>query len=293
MKNLYLFAMSFLAVSISLNAQTYQNTTATVASDATARISACGFGTQPGVTMSAITIPLVGTIADPNKITVNLSVNAEWLGDVVIELVSPAGQALTLIRRIGGGNNSSCGDSSSFIAANILGFNSSNTALIDAAAYASGVAIPAGNYAPTYGTAPFPQHHPGNMTTFLNGRTLNGEWRLIIYDYGVSGLSNINSWQIIVGAGALLKTNEGGIYGSEISLQQNPVQDYLRLNVQTGFKNLVFEIYDAAGQVIKKENMLNSKTDFSIDVKTLSPGMYLLVPIQDGVRKQTIKFIKK
>ena len=293
MKKLNILAICFTAVSSFTQAQTYQNNTATVAADALSRLSGCGYGTQPVVSMSSIIVPLVGTIADPTKITVNLSLNSAWLGDVVVELVSPAGQALTLIRRIGANLNSSCEDSSTFVAANILGFNSSNVALIDAATILSGLPIPAGNYAPTYGNAPFPQHHPGNMTTFLNGRTLNGDWRLIMYDYGTGELSNINSWQIIVGAGALLKSNEGGVFSNDISLQQNPVQDYLKLNVQKDFKNLVFEIYHTSGKMVKTENILNTKSDFNIDVRNLSPGMYLLLPVKDGERKQAIKFIKK
>lgn len=293
MKKLNILAICFTAMCSFTQAQTYQNNTATVAADAVSRLSGCGFGTQPGVSMSVITVPLVGVIADPSKITVNLSINAVWLGDVVVELVSPSGQAITLIRRIGASTNSGCGDSSSFIAANILGFNSGNVAAIDAGAVALGLPIPAGNYKPTYGTAPFPQHHPGDLSTFLNGRTLNGDWRLIIYDYGVGESTNINSWQIIVGAGAMMKSNEAGVFGSDISLKQNPVQDQLLLNVKDDFKTLFLEIYDASGKMVKNENLLRNSKNPQIDVTTLSPGMYLLTPIKDGERKQTIKFIKK
>lgn len=210
-----------------------------------------------------------------------------------MELVSPSGEAITLIRRLGAGINQSCGDSSSFIATNILGFNSTNTNLIDAAAVGLTVPIPAGNYTPTYGLASFPKHHPGIMSTFLQGRQLNGEWRLIIYDYGFGELSNINSWQIIVGTGATMKSNETGIFGSEISLKQNPVDDYLMVDVTNDFKSLNLEIYDASGKIVKKENLLKNSKNIQIDVRNLSPGMYLLTPVKDGERKRAIKFIKK
>ena len=131
------------------------------------------------------------------------------------------------------------------------------------------------------------------MTTFLNGRQLNGEWRLYIYDYGQGEATGINSWQIIIGNGATMKTKESGIFGNAISLKENPVQDQLLLNVTEDFKNLVVEIYDGSGKAVKKETILNGRNDFNIDVRTLSPGMYLLIPIKDGERQQTIKFIKK
>ena len=82
-------------------AQTYQNNTPATAVDGITRAGACGYSTQPGVNMSEIAVPLVGTIVDPSKITVNLSIGAVWLGDVVVELVSPGGEGITLIRRIG------------------------------------------------------------------------------------------------------------------------------------------------------------------------------------------------
>lgn len=290
--------LNFLALGLILSAgfsqaQTYQNNTATAAADAVQRLSICGYGVQPGVNMSTINIPITGNITDPSKITVNVSLDASWLGDVVLELLSPSGQAITLIRRIGAAVNSSCGDSSSFIPSNILSFNSSNTAFIDAAAVGFFVGIPAGNYQPTYGTASYPKHHPGSMNTFLQGTQLNGEWRLYIYDYGVTELSNINSWQIIVANGATLKSSETGTFGSEISIKQNPVDDYLMVDVTNDFKSLNLEIYDASGKRIKSENLFKNTKNLQLDVRNLSPGMYLLTPVKDGERKQAIKFIKK
>ncbi|KEY19958.1 proprotein convertase P-domain-containing protein [Kaistella antarctica] len=293
MKKLYFLAVSLLALSSILNAQTYQNIVPTTLVDAISRSGGCGYNTQPGMNISSITVPLIGTIVDPTKITLNVSLKAAWLGDISVELVSPTGEAITLIRRIGAIFNSSCGDSSSFIPGNVLSFNAANTTLIDAEAISNGFPIPPGNYAPTYSIATYPKLNPGNLTTFLTGKQLSGEWRLYIYDYGQGEATGINSWQIIIGSGATMKTIESGVFGNDISLKQNPVQDQLLFNVQKDFKNLVFEIYDPSGKMIKKENMLNSRKDFNIDVRTLSPGMYLLIPVKDGERQQTIKFIKK
>ena len=294
MKKLNFLAICFTAMCSFTQAQTYQNTTATPDAVAENRIApGCGYNTQPGVQISQIIVPLVGTITNASKITVNVALTSSWLGDVTVDLVSPQGQAITLIRRIGANLVTSCGDSSDFAAANILGFNSENTTLIDAAGAGPTIAIPAGNYAPTYGNAPYPTHNPGSLATFFAGKQLDGDWRLIIYDYGLGEPSTIASWQIIVAAGATMKTNESGVFGNDISLKQNPVEDYLQLDVKNSFKNLIFEIYDASGKMVKNETMLNSRNDFKIDVRTLSPGMYLLVPTKDGERQQTIKFIKK
>ena len=293
MKKLNFFVCAlFLSIGFS-QAQTYQNNTATEPVDGITRLGACGGLTDPGVNMSVINVPLTGSIIDPSKITVNLSISANWLGDVAAELITPSGEAITLIRRIGALSITSCGDSSSFVAGNILGFNSANTSPIDHTAVGVGIAIPAGNYAPSYGTAMFPNHHPGVMSTFLNGKQLNGNWRLIIYDYGTTDPTILNSWQIIVGAGATLKSSETGTFGSEISIKKNPVDDYLMVDVTDDFKSLNLEIYDASGKKIKSENLLRNAKNIQLDVRNLAPGMYLLIPVKDGERKQAIKFIKK
>lgn len=293
MKKLNFLTLGLILLGGVSKAQTYQNNVQTSLVDGVTRASACGFGTQPGVEMSDITIPLTGTIVDPSKITINISVSSPWLGDLVVDLVSPSGDAITLIRRLGATQNAGCGDSSSFTPANILAFNSSNTTQIDVSSIGLGVAVPAGNYAPTYSTAKYPIHNPGDLSTFLNGKPLNGTWRLFIYDYGNTDPSGLSSWQMVVANGALLKTNETGTFGSEISLKQNPVEDYLLIDAKNDFKSLNLEIFDASGRLVKNEDILRSSKSVQLDVRNLSSGLYLLIPIKDGERKQAIKFIKK
>ena len=295
MKTLNFLALAMLLIAGLSKAQTFQNNTATApAVDGVQRSGACGGETQPGVNMSIINVPITGTISDPSKITINLDISAAWLGDVAAELITPSGDAITLIRRIGASSLTSCGDSSSFLAGNILGFNSANTNQIDAASITVGVPVPPGNYSPTYGTNKFPLHHPGVMSTFLTGKQLSGNWRLVIYDYGVGDPTTLNSWQIIVAAGATLKTaNVSATFGSVISLKQNPVEDNLLIDVNTDFKTLNLEIYDASGKIVKKESVLRNLKDIKIPAKDLASGMYILVPIKDGQKIQPIKFIKK
>lgn len=245
--------------------------------------------------MSEISVPISGTIADPSKITFNLSLNATWLGDVAADLITPSGEAITLIRRIGTSTNiDGCGDSSNFIAANPLSFNSANTTLIDAGSLVDAGNVPVGNYAPTAGTAAYPAHNMVNMATFLNGKQINGNWRLIIYDYGAGDPSNIASWQMIIGTGALLRANDSGIFTSEIIVKENPVKDQLLLKLNNNdFKSLTLEIFDASGKLIQKESVPRQAQDFEINASNWSPGLYLLVPIKDGERKQAIKLNKK
>ena len=294
MKKFDLLALVLFLCGIFSQAQTFQNTTASTVVDGVQRAGQCGFGVQPGVEMSNITVSTVGTIIDPSKITINLSIDAGWLGDVVVDLVSPQGEAVTLIRRINAISNTACGDSSNFAAANILSFNSSNTAQIDHSAGTSAYDIPSGNYLPSFGTAKYPIHAPTNLATFFTGRQLNGEWRLVVYDYGVGEPTTLQSWQMIVGTGATLKTSDvAATFGSVISLKQNPVEDFLLIDVNTDFKSLNLEIYDASGKIVKKENVLRGAKDLRIPASELTPGMYLLVPIKDGQKIQPIKFIKK
>lgn len=280
---------------IKFHAQTYQNIAPTIPIDGINRLGDCGANVQPGVHMSVINIPITGTISDPSKITFNLSLNATWLGDVDADIISPSGDAITLIRRIGtSNNNNSCGDSSNFLPANVLSFNSSNVNVIDAVSLTDAQNVPAGNYAPTIGLAKYPTHNVIGMSPFLTGKQVNGDWTLIIYDYGAGDPSNIASWQIILNSGAFLKTSESGIFTSEIIVKENPVKEKLLLKLNNSdFKSLILEIYDASGKLIKKESVPREATDFEINASNWYPGLYLLVPIKDGDRKQPIKLLKK
>lgn len=292
MKKLNILAICFTVMCSFTQAQTYQNNTPTADAVAETRIGGCGYNVQPGVQMTVINIPIVGTISDASKITINLGLNSQWLGDVTVDLINPEGQAITLIRRLGANLVTSCGDSSKFSGTNILSFNSTHTTLIDFSILSTAT-IPAGNYAPTYGNAPYPTHNPGTLAAFLPGKKLDGEWRLILYDYGTGEPSSIASWQMIIGNGATMKSIEAGVFGNELSLKQNPVQDQLLLNMKDDFKSLSLGIYDASGKMVKNDNILRNSKNFQVDVRNLSPGMYLLVPTKDGEKKQSIKFIKK
>jgi len=133
-----------------------------------------------------------------------------WLGDVVAKLGTPGGTSCALIKRLGATSDTSCGDSSDFATGNVLSFNAANTTTINFATPGSTQSIPAGSYAPTGGTvSPFPTDIPlCNLTTFLNGVAVNGNWTMTLYDNGEEDTGSLNSWQIIFSTGFDLDTKD-------------------------------------------------------------------------------------
>lgn len=290
MKTLLTLSALFLST-LSAKAQVYENNTALAPLDGANIISGCGIGTDYAINSNAITIPLTGTIADASKITFNISLNATWGGDVAVDIIEPNGSVMTLIKRIGSITNNGCGTSSKFVAANIISFNSANTNTIQTTV----TPIPAGNYLPTGNATIYPFHNLTNMATFLNGKNINGIWRILVYDYGTGDATTLNSWSISVANGATLKTNEaGGVFASTVSIKENPVGDMLLLGInKDSFKTMNLQVYDTSGRMVKSFDLNNGKRDTELDVSNLSPSNYLLVPIIDGEKTQALKFIKK
>ena len=288
----FLVAMS-MGVNICLS-QVYQNNTALPAIDANSINSsnACGLYTDYSIQISTINIPLTGNIIDPSKITFNISLSAVWAGDVAVDIIAPNSSVMTLIKRIGATNSIGCGSSTHFVTENILSFNSSNTTPIPSSGNNN---IPSGNYSPTGDATIYPFHNLTNMATFLNGKNINGIWRILVYDYGTGDATTLNSWSISVANGATLKTNEaGGVFASTVSIKENPVGDMLLLGInKDSFKTMNLQVYDTSGRMVKSFDLNNGKRDTELDVSNLSPSNYLLVPIIDGEKTQALKFIKK
>lgn len=296
MKTIFIFLVAFMLSNTVINAQLYTNSTPSATADAvditgSGITTACGINVQPAIKASVINVPITGTISDPTKVTIHLSLVAAWGGDVAVDLLTPDSKVITIIKRLGAGSNVSCGSSVDFVSTNTLSFNSTNTSTI----LTTTNPIPAGNYLPTGDTSIYPLHNVISLDTFLNGKLVNGNWKLYVYDYGVGDPVNINSWSLQFDAGALLKTTDvGGVFGNIVSIKENPVKDNLLISInKKDFRNMKLDIFDGTGKLITSENLLKGKSDLSLDVSFLSPGMYLLVPIVDGEKTQALKFIKK
>jgi len=76
--------------------------------------------------------------------------------------------------------------------------------------------------------------------------------------------------------------------GSKISYYPNPVIDYLTITNDAKIRNI--EIYNAMGQRVLDETVNAEKG--SVDMRKLSPGMYLL-KVNSDKESQTLKILKK
>lgn len=77
-----------------------------------------------GVVTTTLNIPNQGIVKDGTKVTLDLELAHTFCGDIVVELIAPSGESISLIKRL----KSSSGDSSAnFVQGNIYSFNGMNT----------------------------------------------------------------------------------------------------------------------------------------------------------------------
>ncbi len=284
----------FFLVSCGLaNAQTYSFNTVTPIPDGVG--SSCASGaTTIGSVVTTINVPLTPTITDPTKVTINLDLVHTWLGDVVAKLGTPSGASCALIKRMGATSDTSCGDSSDFASGNILSFNAANTTTINVTTPGSTQSIPAGSYAPTAGTSTFPTDIPlCNLSTFLNGVAVNGNWTMTLYDNGEEDTGSLNAWQIIFSTGFDLDTQDF-LFTKRISVLGNPFTETLNLKLNEP-GDTVLRIYSIDGrEVFTKSYAANDVTqNINIDSSSWQQGIYLLVPEVEGRKLNAIKLAKK
>lgn len=86
-----------------------------------------------------------------------------------------------------------------------------------------------------------------------------------------------------------LATEASTVNSKSISINENPVNDILKLNIDKNFdaKNSTIAIVDASGRVLKSE-----KLSENINVKSLKAGIYF-VQINGANNKSALRFIKK
>ncbi|WP_447635963.1 proprotein convertase P-domain-containing protein [Flavobacterium microcysteis] len=275
------------------NAQTYSFNTVTPIPDGVG--SSCASGaTSIGNVVTTINVPISATITDPTKVTINLDLVHTWLGDVVAKLGTPGGTSCALIKRMGSTTDTSCGDSSDFATGNVLSFNAANTTTINVVTPSAVQSIPAGSYAPTGGTSSFPTDAPlCNLTTFLNGVAVNGNWTMTLYDNGNEDTGSLNSWQIIFSTGFDLDTKDF-LFTKRISVLGNPFTETLTLKLNEPGDTLL-RIYSIDGREVftTSYDANDVSQNITIDSSSWQQGIYLLIPEVGGHKLNAIKLAKK
>jgi subtilisin-like proprotein convertase family protein len=178
---------------------TLENNTVTDVPDATGS-GECGNSVTPGTIESKIVIDKDGIISNPTKVSVELDLSHPFGGDLVVQLIAPSGESCALIKRIGTTTTSdtSCGNTTDFVAGNKLTFNATFTNTTFASP------IITGNYAPLTGLSTFPSTVPlVSLTSFFTGKNIKGEWKIKMYDFGKADVGKLNSWKLKFEAGAL------------------------------------------------------------------------------------------
>lgn len=184
-------------------ASTHSNESILTVPDATVNI------TSPGSATSIITVNKSGIIADPSKVSIEINLEGTWCGEVVVELISPSGSSVGLLKRMGFVGLSGAdpaGDSSNFDGNNTLTFNSLSTTQLPFEALDASSAFVFGNYAPTgFNSATL---EPINvlmtpLNTFFQNKNIEGNWKLKIYDMVQTDINKLISWRIKFDTGAL------------------------------------------------------------------------------------------
>ncbi|MCG3164755.1 MAG: hypothetical protein POELPBGB_00514 [Bacteroidia bacterium] len=169
---------------------------------------------QPGTTVGnggpyPSTISVSGMPGTITNVTVALTnISHTFPDDIDMVLVSPTGQAVTLMSDVGGTND--------LINVNLT-FADGSPAMSD------GGAIPSGTYAPTDFTTPdnYPAPGPGGVSppallSTFNGNNANGTWSLYIVDDVSADVGSIASWSITVTtSGCLITVPVGAIDEAE------------------------------------------------------------------------------
>lgn len=179
---------------------TLENSTQLTLPDGVNNGGNCGSTVTPGTAENSIEITADGIIADPTKLSIEVDITHPFGGDIVLELFTPSGESVGLIKRIGSSVDTSCGTNTDFVVGNKITFNAANaTQLVGGAP-----SFITGNYAQSSGTSTYPAAVPmTSLATFLTGKNIKGVWKMKIYDCGVGDVGKLNSWKLKFEVGAL------------------------------------------------------------------------------------------
>jgi len=159
-------------------------------------------GTIPGVVTSVVAVDNEGIIADASKINIKLELQHAWAGDLVVQVFDPSGASCTLIKRLG---ETTFGSNRDFLLGNVIVFNSAASMSInDAVLTGDATTVPAGTYLPGKGTVVIPEAVVmTDLATFLNGKSIKGQWQLRVSDYTTGDIGKLNNCKLEFDTGAL------------------------------------------------------------------------------------------
>ncbi len=162
-----------------------------------------GCGVHGLQAQSILAVSAIGTIADPAKVTIELSLAHPFGGDLLVELVAPDGSSCALIKRLGNQPNSNLAAAANFIVSNPISFNALNVMEFDVQ-LPTDEAYPAGNYA-IYGQN---ATHPTSvqmisLTDFLQSKSVQGDWQIHLSDFCGADTGSLERWKIKFDEGAL------------------------------------------------------------------------------------------
>jgi len=248
----YSSAFNFTTVSVSC-ASTPNNTTVNIPEAPTD-------GTEGAVGASIITIP-VGNNVLITDINITLDIVYAYVNDLRVELTSPTGTKIDLIKQID--DNSGPG----------AGNNFTNSVLDDA-----------GTTAITAGAAPFTgTFSPQNALSAFNGQESKGNWTLSVYDQWTGGTGTLNSWSIEICGSPVLGIEDAKIANS-FALWPNPNKGEFNISFSTtNNATIALTAYDIRGRKVTEQRFENNSTVFNqtVNFNSLAKGVYIL-KVQTG-----------
>jgi subtilisin-like proprotein convertase family protein len=143
-----------------------------------------------------------GTLVDLSKMTLELKLKHAYADDFAAILIPPGVGARTMKLNPNATGYEDCfiyrvGNSSDYLADNVLRFNTTFTNML---ATQNGF-LPAGNYKESKDG--FYQQILNPLFQNLQGKSVNGEWRLLLYDFNEGDKGQLISWKLIFDSGAI------------------------------------------------------------------------------------------
>ena len=195
-------------------------------------------------TVSTIDINDDVSISDIN---VSVDILHPYIGDVVLELVSPSGTSVALI-------SSQCGANPDMVAT----FDDDGSPTISCAATSPSIS----------GTL-----KPAQPLSAFNGESSAGTWTLNITDTGIGDDGAVNSWSIEYCGVQQDVLSTQSFADTDVILYPNPSKNTIAINF-TNLQSIDVELFDLLGRSVLFRNDYSSNS--LIDVSTLSAGTYMV-----------------